>query len=348
MQTSRVATLPRGAGAALLAFALALRLGAQGVGAVQTRERDSLNARMAAPTRAVIDSIAILMRALNNESPGSTASATLRRQIDALLPGSRVFVVRKASALPRGWVGFIAQGPKHEMVQEAGDFIQYFAYPSIVAVDPESPAQRAGIAPGDMLIAYNGLDVRGREFNLTRLLEPDRKLSVTIRRDGETKDFAMIVAKAPERIFQRRMEFGAMPDASMEFERIRRDEGPRGLSMQGIPLLPGMPSDIGMYLPRRAFIMSPSGAFGAVLSNVSPDLAKTLKLAAGVLVNDVASNTLASEAGLRTGDVIVTAAGQPVGSIYTLHELISKHLADQFITLQVMRDRRRRQVSVNW
>ena len=344
----RVAT---GALAAALLAASGVSVGAQVPRAVEVRQRDSLGARIPMPTRAAIDSIVALMRELNNEAPFSPASAALRRKIDALLPGPGMVTVRKSGVLPKGWVGFYAQGPKHEMVMDDGDFIQYFAYPAIVAVDPESPAQRAGIAPGDVLIAYNGLDVRGREFNLSRLLEPERKLSVTVRRDGETKDYSMLVAKAPERIAQRRLEFEGLPDGPPELERLLRGEdGPRHVMLPGMvppPPAPGAPA-AGVFLPGRSFIFSPSGAFGAALSNVSPQLAKTLNLEQGVLVNDVVENSPAGDAGLRAGDVIVGAADQSVVSIRGLHAAISRHLGDQSVALQVIRDRKKRKLIVRW
>lgn len=347
MQSASRGALERSAAAALVAIGIGLPLGAQSVRSIAIRQRESSRARIPPPSRAVIDSIATLMRALDNEPPGSVASAAIRRKIDALLPESQMFVVRTPSVLPRGWVGFIAQGPKHEMIRRQGDFIQYFAYPSIVAVDPESPAQRAGIAPGDVLIAYNGLDVRGRAINLTHLLEPDRKLSVTIRRDGATKDVSMTVAKAPENIFKRRLEFGAVSDGPMEMQRVMKGEdGPGRVSLPVLPRLFG--DDGGMFVPGRSVVLSRDGAFGATLSNVSTALAKTLRLETGVLVNDVPDHTPASQAGMLAGDVIVNAAGQPIASLRALHELIARHLADQSIALQVMRDRKARTLTVSW
>jgi serine protease Do len=350
--TAMRTVLTRGRAALLLSLSAALPLGAQGVGSMQMSRRDStVFLRVLQPSKATIDSITTLMRALEVEPLGSTAAVTLRRQIDALLPSANTLLFTKrgtSAALPQGWVGFTAQGPKKELLSQEGDFIQYFAYPSIIAVDPESPAQRAGIEPGDVLIAYNGLDVRGREFNLTQLLAPERKLSVTIRRDGEMKDYAVTVVKAPERVFRRRLDFGAVPVNGTRVEAIvRGDDGPSRVQMPMIAVPRGMGPGGGMISSLR-MLMAPNGAFGAVLSNVSPELAKTLKLETGVLVNDVSDESPATKAGLHTGDVIVGAGGQSVTSLRALHEAIAMHLQEQSIVLQVMRDRKPRKLSVSW
>ncbi|MDB4877021.1 MAG: hypothetical protein JWM41_3467 [Gemmatimonadetes bacterium] len=356
MQPSDMKSLiVRGAAATLVTLASAgtVPLGAQSAGSIQTRQRDStVFVRINAPSKAVIDSITTLMRALNLELPDSPQSLALRKQIDALLPGRTQIIVNAGrggavAALPRGWIGITPQGPKSEMISPDGDFIQYLTYPSIIAVDPESPAQRAGIAPGDLLIAYDGLDVRGHEFNLTQLLVPDRKLSVTVRRgDGETKDYAVTVVKAPERVFMRRFEPGAMAE-HMAVERVRTNAGDDAPARMQMPIVAASRGMGGMRFPNRMFF-SANGALGAIMTTVTPELAKSLKLETGVLVADVSDDTPASRSGLRAGDLIVGAVGQPVTSLKALQELIALRLADQSIALRVIREKKARAITVSW
>src|SRR4029077_825546 len=152
-----------GAAAALLVSGIAGRATAQGQVVVPARPRDSVTVRIA-PTPALLDSIKLLFRALQTEPNGSATWEMLKKQIDALgfalMPSRMAFeqgLSSRESVMPKGYIGIVAPG--RMLVSSAGQVVEYFDYPSIVSVDPDSPAQRAGIVPGDLLLAYDGLDV---------------------------------------------------------------------------------------------------------------------------------------------------------------------------------------------
>jgi len=354
------ATLSRGAAAALLVLGSAAVARAQaGGGAVHTR--DSILIRQIGPGSVRVDSVMVLFRALQQEPFGSTDWVLLRSKIDSLLPSMVRARAGASDALPRGWIGINAGGvPRHEMITDAGDVIRYLAYPAVISVDPESPASRAGIAPGDVLVAYNGMDVVEHEVNLTQLFIPEKRMSVTVRRDGETKDFAVQVAKMPEHVMQRRLAFDGVITmrgrGAMAGERAGRGErGERGdpdrPSVARIAVMPPMPGGVGgvgVGSSPRMYIFAPDGIFGARVSPVSPMLAKALKLETGVLVNDVADESLAAKSGLLAGDVIVGAGGQAVTTMSELQRAIAPHLTDRAVELQVVRDKKTRKINVKW
>src|SRR5438477_3522764 len=105
----------------------------------------------------------------------------------------------------------------------------------------------------------------------------------------------------------------------------RGEDGPRRIPLPG--------AFGGTILgPRRTEVLVPgigdvlfavSGVFGANLSVVGPELSRTLKIAKGMLVNDVLEGTSASKAGLRPGDVITSIDGQLVTSLAELHALVA-------------------------
>jgi serine protease Do len=103
-----------------------------------------------------------------------------------------------------------------------------------------------------------------------------------------------------------------------------------------------------MLIPMRTMFLSPNGAFGAILSTVNPELARTLKLETGVLVNEVTDETPASTSGLRAGDVIVSVAGQSVASLPALQEVLKIRRADRTVVLELIRDKKPRKVTVSW
>ena len=351
----------RGVVAALIALSASSALGAQVVtGAVRVRPigpGDSAQMRvMMTMTKARMDSLAVLMREFNVTPKGTVEWVQLNARIDSLVPPRGTFFFRTETpggfAMPRGWIGINAIGPKYESYGTAGYFVQYLDYPSIVAVDPDSPAQRAGILPGDVLIGYDGVDVRGHRFDLTQMLVPEKKLAVSIRRDGEPKDYTVTILPAPVTVSDRRREIGQVE------LRLRDVAGPRGSGEYRIEAtrsataaaVGGVAAGRAGSMPLRTLFFSGSGIFGAIMSTVGADLAKTLKIDQGVLVNDVPDETPASRSGLRTGDVIVVADGQPVTALRQLQEVVMKRSAsgDRSVPLIVVRDKHQQKIAISW
>jgi len=353
----------RGAVAALIALSTSSALGAQVVaGAVQVRPigpGDSAQMRvMLTMTKARMDSLAALMREFNVTPRGTAEWIQLKARIDSLVPSHGTIFFRSETpggyAMPKGWIGINAIGPKSEIINSNGYFVQYLDYPSIVAVDPDSPAQRAGILPGDVLIGYDGVDVRGHRFDLTQMLVPEKKLAVSVRRDGEPRDYTVTILPAPVTVSDRRREIGqvelrlrqGMPaNGSGEY----RMEATRSAATAGA--FGGVAAGrAGSIVPLKTLFFNANGIFGAVMSTVSADLARTLKIDPGVLVNDVTDETPASRSGLRTGDVIVLANGQPVTTLKQLQEavMVRSTSGERTVPLVVVRDKHQQKITINW
>jgi serine protease Do len=359
-------TLSRGAVVAMLAIGLAAPLAPLAAQERIVRVRgDSVMLR--AFNGAKMDTLSVLVRALNHEPWGSPAWLELSHRIDSIAFSGepnvgRVFF-RTMPKLPdsptRGWVGFVAQGPSTRFIDEDGENVTYLAYPSILSVDPQSPADRAGMIPGDVLIAFNGTDVVGHEFNLSKLFVPDKRVGVTVRRDGETKDFALEVRRAPEPIESRRIELSRIPaplpplppngtativigkaDGDRLDARMRR-----ATAAAAVATSRGMPAPL---IAGRFPVIGPRGVWGADVSPVGAELAKALKLEKGVLVNEIPDESPAFKAGVRAGDVITTASGQQVSTLGQLQDQVLSRLGDRSIALQVMRDHKPRTITVTW
>lgn len=333
--------------AALFAASVALPARAQSVGTV--RARDTLVVRAVGLP---IDSIRALMRELDRLEYGTDNWIVVSKRIDSLvnipLAKQRLLMQRTpipADALPKGWIGLSAQGPRQEYTDSAGQRVTYFAYPLIVSVEPDSPAGHAGITPGDRLIAYNGIDVINHEFNLTRMLVPESKLDVTVRRDGERKDFSLVVVKTPERLMYRKLQPAGQAGYGMRGFVTPRE---RGGQPDVVALGRGGAIMRGPMLPGNIFIFSRDGFLGATMSPVTPELAKVLNLAPGVLVNQVPETSPAWTSGLRAGDVVVSVASQPVTTMRELQAIVQAHLDEREVPLKVMRDHKPREITVRW
>jgi len=320
------------------------------------------------------DSISVLAGRINQERPGGTAWVAFATELDSLIANSigKTFVMRGGIVAPmsmsprslrvsRGWLGFTAQGPSIGISDSSGTRYRFFAYQPIISVDPGSPADRAGIEPGDVLVAYNGIDLMNHEFNFSEMLVPKKRVDITVRRDGEIKNYSLTVASAPQEVSRRRIEMERMPSAAIvagaDGERLAgggdRPPGPvrpagagGGGARMGGP--GGFAGTLRSLQVQKLFFFSSNGLFGANLSNMSDELARVLKLKKGVLVNEVPEDTPAFRSGLRTGDVIITANDDSVTTVSELRDAVLRHFADHAAELQVVRRQKVNKLTVSW
>jgi membrane-associated protease RseP (regulator of RpoE activity) len=264
------------------------------------------------------------------------------------------------AGLVPGWIGVVlCCTPTQIRVQDNEMFLRYLIYPEIASVDQSSPAQRAGLSPGDTLMAYNCLDVRRDEISMTRLLVPNATVKVRVRRDGKVKELPVVVAEPPARIKLRReneMRDGgapmiAMPPAPMiprtpaapgaTVPRAYFPEPPAGRTMRSMPAIASLPPVFGV---------TPSGVAGAQVVTVSESMKRSLGLPAGVLVTTVPVGSPAEESGLEEGDVILRVGQQPVTIVRELRELIARAAenGERSVPLELRRGKDRRTITLRW
>jgi S1-C subfamily serine protease len=339
--------------------------------AVQARER--------AEVAALIDS---LLHRFNGEPLASRERELLRQQIDALvfsleraaraqsLAGGRIGIAMDSAyaerlraerqqariklmqapgevPVLRGWLGITAQGPQFTPSVQGRDVIlRYVSHPEIVSVEPNSPAQKAGIQRGDRLIAYDGRDVR-QPTNVSALLQPSRRVRVTVERDGDRRDFTLTVAPAPRHLMERRVEFGLLEPvepAAVAAAPLPPD-GPGAPTPNAIVIAPRAPSGLGAG---RVFIMSAGDAIlGAPVAPVDRDLGSHFGVSSGVLMVRVAESSPAYALGLRTGDVIVKAQGDAVTSVAQLQRVLARSQRDG-VEVELVRKRRAVRLRLAW
>ena len=257
-----------------------------------------------------------------------------------------------ASIVP-GWIGIIVSGaPTQIRVENNEMFMRYLTYPEIASVDPRSPAQRAGVAPGDTLMAYNGRDVRGEEISITKLLQPKATVRVRVRRGGKVREMPVVVAEAPARIKIRRDH--EMHDTDAGWVALPRPPmiapGPPAAPRSFSPP-PGRPGATYVSVPGAPVLaLSPSVVAGAQLTTVSESMKRNLGLPAGVFVTTVPIGSPADESGLQEGDVIVRAGDQPVKAAHELRDHVARayEVGDRSVNIELRRGKERRTLTLRW
>jgi len=98
----------------------------------------------------------------------------------------------------RGWIGIEAQDITPELAES---FRLNKAQGALIAgVLKHSPADRAGLRSGDILVAIEGKPVTdsGSMLNLIAALQPNQKATLQIVRDGAIANIAIIIGKRPK------------------------------------------------------------------------------------------------------------------------------------------------------
>ena len=241
------------------------------------------------------------------------------------------------STKPRGYLGVSFEGPNTEDFRGEERIIRFLTYPRISLVEPSSPAETAGIRVGDTLVAMNGVDVLEREISLTKMLVPDAQLLVRLRRDGSARELKVTVGKAPAYVVQRVMP----PMAPLPAEAPRAVAGVR--SPQAVRA-PGSVSVSGTAAP-SVWVYS-DGVAGAKVETITEGIAKAVGVERGVFVLRAGPGTPAGRSGLRDGDIIVRAAGQPVATVRELRAALERHDGSGGVKLVILRERKQRELTL--
>jgi serine protease Do len=265
-------------------------------------------------------------------------------------------------AMPRGWLGIVVSGTALEPRIENGELlIRYLTHPEIVSVEPNSPAERAGITPSDTLMAYDGRDVRGNEISITRLLRPNARVLVRIRRNGRTRDVPVTIDDVPSRISLRaemnaeqmvpRLEPGFADAAAFPRTPAPPRYAPSAMRVPAMaPLPPSTPLPSQAPTPGIIFGYGYNSVAGAQLAVVTEGLARAIGVREGVLVTLAPPGSLAYQSGLREGDVIVKVEGAPIRTIAELRGRVQTAAENggSAVQLEYLREKRTRKAVLRW
>ena len=202
-----------------------------------------------------------------------------------------------------------------------------------------SPAEKAGLQNGDVLVRLNNEEITSVR-KLTRVLgeiAPDHQVKLTVLRSGGEREILATLGKRPTPKFEEGM-FGMNLPRGQRVPFPPSGEMPSLPPMQSTPSVPGGPEPF-------VFRMNSGRRIGIGVTTLSKQLSEHFGVENGVMVNEVRADSPAAKAGLKAGDIIVEVEGKDVkGDIDLVRAINDKKEGD--VTITFIRDRNRQTVTV--
>jgi serine protease Do len=206
--------------------------------------------------------------------------------------------LRTSGKVSRGRIGVGIQPVTKEMAESFG--LPKPAGALVNAVEPGSPADKAGVQVSDVIVRFEGKSVASAD-ELVRFVgntKPGSRVQIQVWRAKATRDLSIVI--------------GEMTDDRTATRAPRRGA-------------PGKPA------PDSAILSK----LGLTLQDLREDQLKELKISGGVLVED--ASAAAARAGIRRGDVIVAVNNQSIRSVEQFSQLIGQFEKGRSVALLVRR-----------
>jgi len=220
-----------------------------------------------------------------------------------------------------GWLGVSVEEVTPDKAKELKLSAAYGVHVS--EVGENSPAAKAGVKQGDVIIEYDGERIEGTaEFRrLVRETPPGRTAQLSVRRDGRTQKLSAEIGRVPA------------PDRDTFFGRAPMPM-PRDFEFRRNPRMPGAPGEM---FGRRGIAGGPT--LGVSAQDLSGQLGEYFGApeGEGVLVTDVRQGTAGEKAGLKAGDVITKVNGERVRNVGELRSHLREVRDSQSVALTVLR-----------
>jgi serine protease Do len=192
----------------------------------------------------------------------------------------------------------------------------------VTIVKEGSPAEKAGVLTGDVILEYNGQRVESTDSFLRFVKEtpPGRVVKLTVSRAGQTR---------------------VIPVATVS----RKEAGESEAWRIEMPEFPDVPRTLVPDLPQPTMSWS-NRTLGVQAEGIAGEFAEFFGAKQGVLIRAVHKNTPAERAGLKVGDLIIKCNNVPVTSVRQLSAKFREESDKRSYTLTILRNKGEMQIPV--
>ena len=206
----------------------------------------------------------------------------------------------------RGYLGVVIQSLTAQLAESFG--VKQSKGILVAEVAKDSPAEKAGLKQGDVIVNYRNKEVNdiGDFRNRVSLTPPGSRETLTVIRDGKRKEIKVTIGELSK------AETVAQAPA---------DQGSES-----------------------------SEELGLTVQTLTPELAKQLdvKPGEGVVVTEVKRGSIASLAGIKTGDVILQVNRKAVNNAAAFNQAVQESSDEQRVLLLVRSGDGQRYVALRW
>lgn len=204
----------------------------------------------------------------------------------------------------RGWLGVEVQDVTPKLEKKKHLAVHDGAY--VTEVIEDSPAEKAGIQEGDVIVKFNGKDIDDSDdlIRAVRKTKPKTDVEIEFYRKSDKKSLIVTLGKVPR---SRTFSFVVPPAPKIS--------------------------------PFNFHFFSESEVYGLRVQTLGKQLAEYFEIPEkrGVLVTEVRKNSAASDAGFKAGDVIVKVDEERIEDTEDLMEVLSDKDSNDEVVFEVIR-----------
>ena len=262
-------------------------------------------------------------------------AAALAQQATAA-PRARVLI--DGSLEDTGWLGVSPEDVSEDRAKELKLSPVRGVY--IEEVEKDSPAEKAGLKTGDVIIEFNGQHVEGvvQFRRLVRETPPGHSVSLSVWRDGHAQTLNATLATVNDQ-FSRQFNLN-LNSPNFAFSMPEMNITP----VPAMPAMPNMPEGNYSFMTPPApgvniFMYGNTPTIGISTENLSGQLGSYFGApdGQGVLIENVQSDSPAEKAGLKAGDVITKLDGKRVKTIGELQAEMREKREEKTVQLTIVR-----------